>query len=140
MARETPAVPSSSPPNAASLVDWSLALDIVGGDAVLLADVLEAFLVEAPRQTRAIEKAIHSGDAAALHLAAHTLKSSLRYLGAKESQDLAFQLEQASRSGAIGGAGSGTDIEALSQELARRMEQIMVEASTEWRRLRGTTR
>jgi HPt (histidine-containing phosphotransfer) domain-containing protein len=140
MARETPAVPISLPRDAASLVDWSVALDIVGGDAALLADVLEAFLVEAPRQSRAIEQAINAGDAAALHLAAHTLKSSLRYLGAKESQDLAYQLEQACRSGAVAKAGAGTDIKALSKDLARRMEQIMVEATTEWRRLRGATR
>jgi HPt (histidine-containing phosphotransfer) domain-containing protein len=158
MARETPAVPSSSPPHSGSLVDWSLALDIVGGDAVLLAEVLDAFLVEAPRQCRAIELAVKSGDAAGLHLAAHTLKSSLRYLGAKDSQELAFQLEEAGRSGggsrayrgreAIPGAppagdkdaGFGPDVERLTIELARRLERIMVEAAAEWRRLRGVSR
>jgi len=97
MASESPAVKTVSPDASASLVDWASALDIMGGDTELLAEVLEAFLVEAPRQSQAIDRAVKAGDAAALHLAAHTLKSSLRYLGAKETQALAFRLEQAGR-------------------------------------------
>ena len=134
MASESPALQANSPGEPASLVDWALALDIVGGDAGVLSEVLEAFLVESPRQTQAIERAVQAGDAAALHLAAHTLKSSLRYLGAKESQELAFRLEQAGRANAV------AESRAIATELARRMERILVEAATEWRRLRGNSR
>lgn len=136
MANESPAIPTTGFVQAKSLVDWSLALDIVGGDSGLLAEVLEAFLVEAPRQSQAIDRAVKAGDASALHLAAHTLKSSLRYLGAKDSQDLASRLEQAGRMGAI----AKMEVEPLAAELHRRMERILIEADAEWRRLRGGSR
>ncbi|MFM7070789.1 MAG: Hpt domain-containing protein [Planctomycetota bacterium] len=136
MASESPPIPSTEFAQATLLVDWSLALDIVGGDAGLLAEVLEAFLVEAPRQGQAIELAVKADDASALHLAAHTLKSSLRYLGAKDSQELASRLEQAGRTGAI----AKMEVEPLAAEMKRRMELILLEAGTEWRRLRGGSR
>jgi HPt (histidine-containing phosphotransfer) domain-containing protein len=75
---------------------------------------------------------VKAGDAAALHLAAHTLKSSLRYLGAKETQALAFRLEQAGRGNDI------AEVAVIAAELNRRMEHILSEAAIEWRRLRGT--
>ncbi len=132
MASESPAVKTVSPDASASLVDWASALDIVGGDTGLLAEVLEAFLVEAPRQSQSIDHAVKAGDAASLHLAAHTLKSSLRYLGAKETQALAFRLEQAGRGNDL------AEVAVIAAELNRRMELILSEAATEWRRLRGS--
>lgn len=133
MASESPAFKSVPQDSPSSLVDWASALDIVGGDPGLLAEVLEAFLVEAPLQREAIDHAVRSGDAAALHLAAHTLKSSLRYLGAKGTQELALRLEQAGRANEV------TEVAPIAEELRRRLNRVLAEAATEWRRLRGSS-
>ena len=75
------------------LVDWAVALDAVGGDADLLRDVVDAFLMEGPRQLLAAEQAIRDGDHVTLRRAAHTLKGNARYFGAQEMYDLAYELE-----------------------------------------------
>jgi len=79
---------------AAEGVDWQAALAAVQGDRALLRSVVQAFLEEGPRLMAAIGQAIQAGDAAALRRAAHTLKSSLNYVGAIRASDQAFLLEQ----------------------------------------------
>ena len=86
---------TNSGPAGGGLVNWATALDVVAGDRLLLVEVVDAFLQEAPQQMSAVEEAIRGRDAATLRRAAHTLKGSLRYFGAQAAYDLALALEMA---------------------------------------------
>ena len=68
-----------------------------GGDEALLADLLTAFLQECPAMLEQSLAAYQKGDAATLRRAAHTLKGSLRYLGAGAAAQLATELESAAQ-------------------------------------------
>jgi HPt (histidine-containing phosphotransfer) domain-containing protein len=74
-------------------------LQTVAGDRDLLREVAEAFLEEAPRLLDELRTAVAADDAEGLQRAAHTLKSSLRYLGAAELFEQAFLLETCGREG-----------------------------------------
>ena len=79
------------------LLDWSVAQETVQGDAALLREVVTSITNEVPRLLETIQKAIVSLDAKSLQISAHTLKSSLRYLGALKQADLASGLETMGR-------------------------------------------
>ncbi len=80
------------------------ALAAVKGDEELLRVVVETFLAEAPRLMQEIRNALAAKDPAALRIAAHTLKGSIRYFGSTRAFDLAFRLESLGRSGNLEGA------------------------------------
>ena len=82
-------------------LDWSAALATVGGDRQLLREIVEAFLEEAPRLLTDLRQAAAGGDADGLRRAAHTLKASLRYLGAEALYDQALALETCGREGRL---------------------------------------
>jgi CheY-like chemotaxis protein len=82
-------------------LDWSRALELVGGDQALLRTLVETALDEFPQQVARIERAVAAHDAQELKIAAHTLKGSLRIFGAVQTADLAFQLETMGRSGSM---------------------------------------
>jgi HPt (histidine-containing phosphotransfer) domain-containing protein len=65
----------------------------------LLARVVGLYLDDAPRHVAAIEAALARGDARALTLAAHTLKSASASMGAAQLAQLCRILEQDSRAG-----------------------------------------
>ena len=71
------------------------------GNEELLRGVVRAGLDEIPQLMGALRSAIAGNDAAALHQAAHTLKTSLRYIGAHGAADQALQLELVGREGRI---------------------------------------
>ena len=75
-------------------LDWDAALKAMNGDRGLLQIVAQAILDESPDTLKAIRDAVAGGNAAALRLAAHKLKGSIRHFGANRAFDLAFQLEQ----------------------------------------------
>ncbi len=79
------------------VIDWKMALQSAGGDEALLADLLTAFLQECPAMMEQSLAAYRRGDAATLRRAAHTLKGSLRYLGAGAAAQLASELESAAQ-------------------------------------------
>jgi len=85
-------------------LDWAEALQAVNGDSALLEDVLEAALDEFPKLLTAIHDAVGKGDAAALKLAAHTLKGTVRYFGENPVYDHAYRLEQMGRDHQMDGA------------------------------------
>ena len=74
-------------------MDWSKALDVAQGDQQLLKEVVEAFLDEYPRRLDQIRAAIRDSKPAEMRIGAHTIKSSLRYLGATCAFDRAYKLE-----------------------------------------------
>ena len=82
-------------------LDIQAALACMSGDAAILADVATLFLEDCPKMLEEIQAAVAAGCAVDLHRAAHTLKGSLGYLGARAAEALAGQLETLGRSPAI---------------------------------------
>ncbi len=99
------------------IVNWQEALQAVQGDPQLLKTVVEAELEEIPRLMAAISKAIASSDAAALRLAAHTLKGSLRYFGKTVACEEVFRLEKTGQDGNLSEAGASLAV--LEREILR---------------------
>jgi len=79
--------------DAAELIDWSAALQGVGGDQELLITVTEAFLEESPTLLKRLHEAVDAQDPVALNSAAHTLKGSLAIVGALTASEHVVQLE-----------------------------------------------
>jgi HPt (histidine-containing phosphotransfer) domain-containing protein len=79
----------------------SAALESVGGDEILLSEVIQAFLEESPRLVDQIDQALSLPDRRLLELAAHNLTGGLGYLGVPEAHEAAQRLETAGRDGEI---------------------------------------
>jgi HPt (histidine-containing phosphotransfer) domain-containing protein len=85
--------------------DQSAALESVGGDEILLFEVIQAFLKESPNLVTRIEQALSLHDPGLLELAAHSLKGALDYLGVPDAYLVAQRLETAGRAGDLDAAG-----------------------------------
>ena len=71
------------------------------GAEEVLAQVIDAYLEDAPKLLQAIADAIAQKDAHTLHRSAHTLKSSSTMLGATHLGNLCKELEAIGRAGTI---------------------------------------
>ncbi len=110
---------------AAAGLNWSAMLDTVGGDRELLREIAAAVLEEAPRLLSELRTATIEGDADGLRRAAHTLKASLRYLGAADLAGQALALELCGREGRVADAATPVFIErveAMMGHLPRLLE------------------
>lgn len=76
-----------------SAVNWPQALEIVQDDCQLLAEITQAFLEEIPKLVQQLHLSLTEQDSKTFQRAAHTLKSSLRYFGASEAFEVAYELE-----------------------------------------------
>jgi len=74
------------------------------GEPDIVAEVGDLFLKHAPDKIVAIIKAASEGNAKALEVAAHSLKSSSSYIGALKLSALSKELEFMGRSGALAGS------------------------------------
>ena len=101
---------SQAAPPMQGIVDWQDALLAVNGDRATLASVSEAFMSEAPKLTRQLRETLEANDAAAFRRAAHTLKSSLRFFGAHDAAELAWQLEVLGKDGDLEAAARQVDL------------------------------
>jgi HPt (histidine-containing phosphotransfer) domain-containing protein len=79
--------------------------------------LVEAFLVEGPRQVDAVARAIATGDSAAGAAAAHRLKGTLQTFHDTDSASIASRIESHARRGDLGAAGH--DVPALRREVER---------------------
>ena len=105
------AISQSSPPDTVGapaadahvspLVNWHDALAAVNGDRETLLSVMDAFLMEARALVRQLREAQQNGDAVSMQRAGHTLKGSLRFFGAVDVADVAWQVESAAREGLL---------------------------------------
>ena len=75
--------------------DRSAALEGLGGDEELLAEVIELFLEEYPKQRATIREAVKSGDRETAHRTTHTLMGALGSLHADPAVEAARALEAA---------------------------------------------
>jgi len=112
-------MPATSAPKPIEEFDWSKGLETVRGDHNLLRELVQAFLEEGPAQMTAIRAAVAEGDGRKLADNAHSLKGSVRYLGAIEASECAFRLERMGREGTL-----ETAQEALA-DLEREMAKLM---------------
>ena len=79
-------------------------LALVGGEPTRLAELIDSFLQETPPLLVVLRRSLEEGDAAGLHRAAHTLKSSSRDFGATRLSEWARELEAMGKAGALAGA------------------------------------
>ena len=114
------------------MINWSVALEMTGGDEMLLAQVIGAFQEETPTLMANIREAISKRDTTLLHRAAHTLKTSLWSLGATVSGNTAFALEQ------LAGDGRLDEVDALCAALESQMPPIYAELDRYVREKHGT--
>ncbi len=113
-------------------LDWDEALRCAGGSEDLLVTVVEAFLEEQPRIWEHVRDAMRQGDAQAVQRGAHTLKSSLRYVGALPASETALQLET------LGHEKRLAEAEKLMAQLQRRFDGLRPELSA-WLQSHGPT-
>jgi len=90
------AAPESAPPPLDDLTRAQV-LAAMDDDESLLADVIGAFLGEAPVLLAQVQLALDAGDGAALERAAHTLKSCVGQLGATRAMAAGHALESCGR-------------------------------------------
>ncbi|MFT3928247.1 MAG: Hpt domain-containing protein [Myxococcales bacterium] len=72
---------------------------IGGDDPAFVSEMIELFLEQAPRHLDTIRSALAAGDALAITKAAHHVKSSSFYLGARRLSALCAQTETLARTG-----------------------------------------
>jgi len=75
-------------------VDFEAAQNNVPGDATLLQDLAEIFLEECPKLINDLQVGLSTSEAASVHRAAHTLKSSSRIIVAPTLTDVTAHIEQ----------------------------------------------
>jgi HPt (histidine-containing phosphotransfer) domain-containing protein len=78
--------------------------ELIGGDREVLAEVVDAFVDDAPKKLAELRRGADEGDSALVGLAAHTLKSNGLTFGASELAALCRQLEAAARSNELAGS------------------------------------
>jgi len=76
------------------VIHWKTALATTGGDAGLLADLVETFVQEAPSLLKAVREGVDRGAWQEARRAAHTLGGSLRYFGVERASQTAYALER----------------------------------------------
>ncbi len=106
------------------------------GDPDIVSEVGGLFLKHSPDKVKAILEALETGDAKALQMAAHSLKSSSAYIGAMRLSAMAKDLEMMGRSGALERARDVADRlqdefdlaeKALQAEIARSIQQQKIQ-------------
>jgi HPt (histidine-containing phosphotransfer) domain-containing protein len=79
-------------------------LQTVGGDRAFLAELIDSYLDDTPRQLALMRRALEVGNAEELQRAAHTLKSNSSSFGATTLSSMCKELEALSKSGELTGA------------------------------------
>lgn len=95
--------------NTEVVFDRARALESLGGDEELLANVASLFVDEAVVYRQALVDALAAGDAATLQREAHTVKSVLATFAYEAGRERALRLEQLAASGDLNGAEAATD-------------------------------
>lgn len=107
-----PATPEAPP--AIDIFDPALALEMLGDDQELFAELLELFMTEAQSWIADIDRAIKVQNAANLNIAGHKFKGAAANLGAKMISETAFELEL---------SGRNSDFVTASDALSRLLRQ-----------------
>jgi HPt (histidine-containing phosphotransfer) domain-containing protein len=84
-------------------------LQRLGGDHEIYHEIIDLFLEDVIKQVRALEDAIHRGDAPGVQRQAHTLNGASANVGAAGLAEIAFQLERAGERHDLSRAGEMLD-------------------------------
>ena len=84
-------------------------IELVGDDREALAEIVDAFVDEAPQRLAELRQGIATGDAALVGRAAHTLKSNAHTFGAGTLAALCQEIETAARLGDLAPAQTRID-------------------------------
>ena len=98
------AVDEQPQPANSDVFDREALLARLGGDVVLLQEVVALFLDESPELVARIEDSVAAGDPRALESAAHQLRGSVSNFGAEIVEEAAERLEEIGRGGRLDGA------------------------------------
>lgn len=102
-------------------LDYETALERVGGDKELLAELAGMFEEEYPQLLDGVRNGLRTADGNAVNAAAHQLKGLLAQFGADRARDAAHEVDTAGRAGDLKQAA-----EAFG-ELERLMERLQPE-------------
>jgi two-component system sensor histidine kinase/response regulator len=109
------AVPSQE--NAMETLEESELMARIGDDREFLAELVDVFRSDYPKQMRLLREAIAQRDTEAVMRVAHTVKGTLANLAAPRGRAIATEIEDAAGSGDLAKAGASADN--LEQELDR---------------------
>jgi HPt (histidine-containing phosphotransfer) domain-containing protein len=115
-------------------IDLEAAREYACDDEALLHELFAVFLEEARGQVTAMRDAFRAGRAGDVMDLAHTVKGSLRLLGAPATALLAEQLELGGRTSQL--EGLGPVVEKFDREMARLLQWVETRLAT---RAAGTT-
>ena len=101
----------------APALDRATALERLGGDEELFAEVAAVFCGDAPKMLNELCRAVAAGDAPSVQRAAHGLKGAAGYVGGKPAAAAAAALEKLGASSDLTGAPAALD--SLVQEVER---------------------
>jgi CheY-like chemotaxis protein len=121
---------AATAPPATSSVDVTALLAGFGGNADLVAEVIEVFLADAPEMIARLRTAVSGGDASEIAAAAHAVKGSAGLFAQGDTYERARDLESRARSG------DTTDAAAACEEIDAGLSQL----SADLRRVRDTLR
>ena len=103
-------------------------LTLIGDDPDDLDELIDDYLAAAPKLVRTIQGAAESGDIDAMRIAAHTLKSNARDLGAMTVSEQAGAVENACKSGDIEAAtAAASEIEAEAAAANEALSRLKAE-------------
>ncbi len=87
-----------------SVLDLEELRQRLDNDEELVAEIVELFLDDTPRQIAALEDALARADGEVVRERAHTLKGTAANMGATELRETAGRMEEAARDGRLGEA------------------------------------
>jgi HPt (histidine-containing phosphotransfer) domain-containing protein len=100
-------------------------LEMGGGDREFLAEMIDSYLSTAPSLLEKLRASASTGDAASLRLAAHTLKSGSKDMGANALATLFAHLETLGHQGETEGTSAlVTEAETLFSQVAAELEAV----------------
>ena len=99
----------------------------VGGDAEFLAELVDEFVADAPRQIASLRVAVSTGDAVVARRVAHTLKGTSRTFGAAALAALCQEAETAAGSDDLALVVAAVD--SIEAEWARVRAELLVVAT-----------
>ncbi|GAB0057660.1 Sensor histidine kinase RcsC [Candidatus Magnetaquicoccaceae bacterium FCR-1] len=116
------------------IVDMDRLLKTVDFDLDLLREISSLYFSDAPRQMARIERGLADGDANEVREAAHSLKGATGAFGRVEVHTLAFQIEQAGKSGELRRAAElwprlGSALRLMEETIQKEISQLSGESS-----------
>lgn len=106
--------------------------EMTGGNAAFLASLIDSFCASAPELLAALRQALQQGDAAALRLAAHSLKSNSANFGATTLQQACRELELLGKANQLAEAAAWlAQVEAEYPHVEAALRKLQSEAGVE---------